>query len=95
MSQSQKTDPAFEAKYGSITAPIVLWFMGLLYWLYLLSVGIGLFNLVPIGPIDGGQMSREICRKLFKNEETALKVWGWTSMFFFAIIMINLVSGFF
>jgi membrane-associated protease RseP (regulator of RpoE activity) len=69
--------------------------MGLLYWLYLLSIGIGLFNLVPIGPIDGGQMSREIFRQIFKKEETALKVWGWTSTFFFFIIIFSIFSGFF
>jgi membrane-associated protease RseP (regulator of RpoE activity) len=95
VSQSQKTNPLFKEKYGNFTALAILWFMGLLYWIYLLSLGIGLFNLVPIGPIDGGQMSREIFRFLFKKEETALKVWGWTSLFFFALIMINLLSGFF
>jgi membrane-associated protease RseP (regulator of RpoE activity) len=95
VSQSQQTKPSFEARYGSFTASIILWFMGLLYWLYLLSIGIGLFNLVPIGPIDGGQMSRELFRAVFKKEETAMKAWGWTSLFFFAIIMINLLHGFF
>jgi len=50
--------------------------------------------LVPIGPIDGGQMSREIFRKFFK-EETAIKWWGWTSLFFFAIILLTILSAFF
>ncbi len=95
VSQDQSIKPSFEAKYGSITALVILWFMGLLYWLYALSLGIGLFNLVPIGPVDGGQMSRELFRAIFKNEKTAMKWWSFVSMFFFAIIMITLFTGFF
>lgn len=94
VSQSQKTRSSFTDKYGSFTADSIIWFMGLLYWIFTLSIGIGLFNLVPVGPIDGGLMSKEIFGYLFKNEKTAMKAWSWTSMFFFLIILINLLAGF-
>jgi len=95
VSQSQTNKPEFVAKYGNFTASALIWILGLFTWLYLLSLGIGLFNLVPVGPIDGGQMSRELFRAIFKKEATAHKVWKYTSLFFFAIIMINIFVGFF
>ncbi len=94
ISQSEKNNPVFSKKYGELTASFIIWIMGLLYWLYALSLGIGLFNLVPIGPIDGGQMSREIFRKFIKDEKKAISAWNWTSLFFLAIIIFTLFSGF-
>lgn len=94
LSQAQKTKSSFEQKYSSFAAPVIMWFMGLFYWVYLLSLGIGLFNLIPIGPVDGGQMTREMFMQFFRKE-TALKLWQWTSLFFFAVIMLTLLSGFF
>jgi len=57
VSQSSKIKPALKQELFFIPS-IILWLLGLLYWLYLLNLGIGLFNLVPIGPIDGGRMLR-------------------------------------
>lgn len=95
VSQSFATKPGFKEKFGDGAASFIMWLMGLLYWLYLLSVGIGLFNLVPIGPIDGGRMSKEFFSKIFKDREKVLKAWGYTSFIFLIIIVLNLLSGFF
>ncbi|QQG39481.1 MAG: site-2 protease family protein [Candidatus Aenigmatarchaeota archaeon] len=35
----------------------------LLYWIFALSLGIGLANLFPIGPLDGGQMLRTLAER--------------------------------
>ncbi|HME86935.1 MAG TPA: site-2 protease family protein [Candidatus Nanoarchaeia archaeon] len=91
---SYQVKESFEQSYGSFTALVFLFLSELFGWLFALSIGIGLFNLVPLGPIDGGQMLREILKKYIKNEQTALKVWGYVSLFFFAIIMISLFAGF-
>lgn len=95
VSQNFETKPSFKEKYGEGSASFIMWIMGLLYWLYLLSVGIGLFNLVPIGPIDGGRMSKEFFSKIFKDENKALKAWAFTSFVFLAIILFTILSGFF
>ncbi len=84
----------FVSKYGAWLPPLLKWFTGLIFWLFMLNIGIGLFNLLPIGPLDGGRMFQLVCFKFFKNKIVALKVWGFVSIFFVILILSNLVIGF-
>ena len=61
--------------------------------LFVLNLGIGLFNLVPIGPLDGGRMLQLACHKLFDREK-GNKIWGYIGLFFLLIIFINIAAGF-
>lgn len=70
----------------------IIWILGLFYWLYLLNIGIGVFNLVPVGPIDGGRMLQLVCRKVFKRKGD--KYWKAISMIFLIVIIANLLIGF-
>ncbi len=83
----------FKAAYGTWSVPLILWTFGLLYWLFLLSLGIGLFNLLPIGPIDGGRMLQLAMQKLFK-ERPGLRIWKFVSMIFLVMVIVNVVAGF-
>ena len=80
-----------EIKEGSNT----LFFNGffifgeLLFWIYLLSLGIGLANLLPLGPIDGGRMIHATFSKHF-GEEKALRLWTKISIILLVILLINL-----
>lgn len=87
-------DDKFVEEWGVHIPYVVKWFSGLFFWLFMLNLGIGLFNLLPIGPVDGGRMFQLVCLKFFKNEKTALKVWAKTSMFFILLILFNLFAGF-
>jgi len=80
-------------KYGRIIPGIALWFLGLLYWLYLLNFGIGLFNLIPIGPVDGGRMLRVALLRFFKKD-LALRIWRDISIFFLVLLLSVIVAGF-
>ena len=91
--QSTKIKPGFEQKYGKFTANGIIWIIGLLYWLYLLNIGIGLFNLVPLGPIDGGLMIKEVLKKWF-NKKTAKKIFSFISSAFLIMILISILHGF-
>jgi len=73
---------------------IIVWLIGLLYWLYLLNLGIGIFNLIPIGPIDGGRMLFAVLEKKF-GEKRALKIFSGISMFFVALLIVSFIIGFF
>ncbi len=87
-------NPDFVDNYGAWIPPALKWFSGLIFWLFMLNIGIGLFNLLPIGPLDGGRMFQLVCFKVFKNKSTALKVWTYVSVFLGVIILANLLSGF-
>jgi membrane-associated protease RseP (regulator of RpoE activity) len=61
----------------------------LLFWIYLLSLGIGLANLLPLGPIDGGRMIHATFSKYF-GEEKGLKIWTQISIILLVILLINI-----
>jgi membrane-associated protease RseP (regulator of RpoE activity) len=91
--QHAEITQSFKDSYGEWPVPIILWLFGLLYWLFLLSIGIGLFNLLPIGPIDGGRMLQLIMQKLFK-QQNGQRVWKFISMMFFLLVIANVIAGF-
>lgn len=80
-------------KYGAFALDAIMWLIGLFYWLYLLNVGIGMFNLVPVGPIDGGRIAQLLFHKLFSKEK-GNKIFRYVSALFLFIIIANLLVGF-
>ena len=68
----------------------VLWFLRLVFWLFVVNLGIGLFNLLPLGPIDWGRMFLVLSSVIFKEEKRAQKVWSSISFFLLMLIFINL-----
>ena len=94
VTQNKKIKPEFEKRYGVFIPQAILWFFGLLYWLYLLNLGIGLFNLVPIGPIDGGRMVYYLIEHKTKNKQRANKIFSLISSFFLLILFINIFLSF-
>ena len=83
----------FVKRYGKFTPFVIIWFMGLLYWLYVLNIGIGLFNLAPMGPLDGGRMLLAALQNFFE-EKKAIKYWKNIGIFFLALVLINLLFAF-
>ena len=48
--------------------------LGLIGWIFIISVGIGIVNLLPVGPLDGGRMFLLVLEKRFKKK-VAHKIW--------------------
>ena len=67
------------------------WFRLFIIWLFLISVGVGLFNLLPLGPVDGGRMFFLLSLAIFKSEEKAKKILTIISLFLLFLIIINLI----
>jgi membrane-associated protease RseP (regulator of RpoE activity) len=91
--QSSKISEGFREKYGMIVTSSLIWVIGLFYWFYVLNLGIGLFNLVPIGPIDGGRMLHTVLTK-YLREDIALKVWKFVGTIFLFIILASILFAF-
>jgi len=91
--QNTKIKESFTRKYGSIIPKVLFWFFGLLSWLFILNLGIGLFNLIPIGPIDGGRMMHVTLQKFFEKEK-ANKIWKNISILFLLLVITNFVIVF-
>jgi len=67
------------------------WFLELLKWLWIISLGIGLFNLLPLGPVDGGRMFPLGLSFFVKDENKIKKIWKYISFLVLGLIIINLL----
>lgn len=72
--------------------PVIFWLLGLMYWLYVMNIGVGLFNLVPIGPLDGGRMFRIAAKGIFRYKGE--KVANFVSVMFILLVVFNLAFSF-
>ena len=61
--------------------------------MYILNLGIGLFNLVPLGPVDGGRMVHDVLSK-YLRKDLAIMVWKFISFIFLLIILISIGYAF-
>ncbi len=86
-----KLKQEIESKYGKL--PWVLFYLyQLFYWIFLLNVGIGLINILPLGPIDGGRMLKASLDKKLKNKTRAQQIYVWFSFISLFLILFNLIG---
>lgn len=89
--QKTKIKDSFQKEYGSNFYEVLHWFNLLVVWLFIINIGIGLFNLLPLGPVDGGRMFFVALLAIFKDDKKAKKVWNFVSMFCLLLIVINML----
>ncbi len=58
-----------------------------LYWIFVLALGLGLANLLPLGPVDGGRMILTPLQRWF-GEEKGTAIWSKTSIFVLVVVLI-------
>ncbi|MBT4576922.1 site-2 protease family protein [Candidatus Woesearchaeota archaeon] len=78
------------SKYGSFVPPAVDWIHMLFFWLWVVSWGVGLFNLLPLGPVDGGRMLLTGLTAVMHDKKKAKKYWSIVSLVSVLLILINL-----
>jgi membrane-associated protease RseP (regulator of RpoE activity) len=77
------------------TIPWVLVYLAELFmWIVTLNFGIGLFNLLPLKPFDGGLIFEEIIGNWTSERVTRVCTYI-VSLFSLSLVLINLVYGFF
>jgi len=87
----RKVKEEVQEKYGSWFPGVVMWFRLLVYWIFLVNVGVGLFNLLPWGPLDGGRMFYVMNLIFFKKKRIATKFLSIASWVVGLLIVINLL----
>ena len=55
-----------------------------------LSLGIGIINLLPLGPIDGGSMMKIVLDQNVSDKKKALVVFGRVTLLCIALLLLNL-----
>ena len=81
-------------KYGEFPLRGFLWLSLLVFWIWVTNLGVGLVNLLPVGPLDGGKMFYLFLTSKIKNEKVAKKIWVWFSIIIGGIITILLLQQF-
>ncbi len=75
--------------YGKTFLGFIFWLRQLFFWIWVISFGVGLFNLLPLGPVDGGRMFF-LGMMTFINKEKAMKTWKVITIFLLLLLIINL-----
>ncbi len=65
------------------------WLNGFLRWLFILSLGIGLFNLLPLPIVDGGRMVQVFLHQ-WKGSEKGERRYRQVALFFLLVLLLNL-----
>ena len=72
--------------------PWVLFYLAqLFYWLSSFNIGIGLVNLLPLGPLDGGRMVNASLTKM-KNTLLAKKIFTFLSIIALGLLVLNIIG---
>ncbi|MDI6737480.1 MAG: site-2 protease family protein [Nanoarchaeota archaeon] len=71
--------------------PAIKWVNMLVAWLFMISIGIALFNLLPLGAVDGGRMFLVAMLWIFRDEKKAKMAWSIFSGICLLLIFINLL----
>ncbi len=83
--------PELEAKYWKLPW-ILLIFSTFLSWLFFLNVGIGLFNLLPLGFVDGGRMAQVALLRFVRQKDLAQKIFVYISLVALFLLLLNLFA---
>ncbi len=67
------------------------WFKGLFKWMALLNIFIGIANLLPLGPVDGGLILRTFLLRTVKDSKRAVWWWGFIGWLTLALLLGGLV----
>src|SRR3989338_11101107 len=88
LSQSSDIKPGIRESYW-VLPDVLLWIAGLLMFLFILNLGIGLFNLVPIGPLDGGRMLQAVLMA-YVGKDKAMQLFSMIGLVFVIVVLMNI-----
>ncbi len=73
----------------TLASGFMWWAYDLFLWILVLSSGIGLANLLPLGPADGGRMLQLVLHN-WRGREQGDRLWKQVTVFFLAVLAINI-----
>lgn len=88
---------AAKEKYAGIAgtglAGILFYLASLFKWLFMLNLGIGMFNLLPLKPLDGGLIFEEIIKTIWPHSWKS--IYSVVAASTFGLILLNFFGGYF
>lgn len=68
------------------------WVKDFLKWFFIFNFAIGLFNLLPLGIVDGGRMTKIYLDRSNTDKKKSAKIWTMISLFFLALLLFGLIT---
>jgi membrane-associated protease RseP (regulator of RpoE activity) len=75
---------------GTPVHKVLKWITEFFSWLFILSVGIGFANLLPLGPVDGGQMIKEALERI-RGKNKGAQTWVKITILVLILILVLLI----
>lgn len=85
--QTRELSPEYHPWSGPITTLVDLF-----RWLVIFNIGIGVFNVLPLRPFDGGHMFQAIFERILGDKRRALAAINVTSVFVLAIVLYSILG---
>lgn len=92
ISQKSIIKSSILASYGSLSY-LIFYLIELFKWIFMLSLGIGMANLLPLGIVDGGRMLQIVLEKIIADQKKSYQIWKNVSLTFFLLLLFNLIFG--
>ncbi|MCX8169469.1 MAG: M50 family metallopeptidase, partial [Candidatus Methanomethyliaceae archaeon] len=83
--------PYYAPKYSLIPNFIPFYLFNSLNWIYMLSLSVGLINIMPIPALDGDKLANVILKYLFKNGQHLYKILRWYCLM---VLLLNISISF-
>ncbi len=93
--KEQIYNPEIEEKYGTFFIKTMIWITMLFSWLFMINLGVGMFNLLPLGILDGGKMFYLAILHLTKNEMITKKIWKFTNIILILLLVLLILPQLF
>ena len=74
--------------YASGLGDVGMFIYNLLWWIALINLLVALFNMLPVGGLDGGRFFYLTIWGLTRSESKAKKLYGFFTYFFFFILLL-------
>jgi membrane-associated protease RseP (regulator of RpoE activity) len=87
----QHTTPKLAAAWFAGAITVFTQFNELVLWIIILSLGIGLANLLPLGPVDGGRMLQLASRQIVGDEKRGDLWWKRISIATLLVLLVLLL----
>ncbi|MBW2978421.1 site-2 protease family protein [Candidatus Woesearchaeota archaeon] len=90
VSQHLSLKQSIKQKYGNTFPWSIFYVVQLFQWIFILSLGIGLANLLPLGPVDGGRILLTTLSHFFEKQK-AEKLWKKISLLTLILLVFNFI----
>jgi len=68
------TYPYYQPKYGFVPSFLPFYILGALSWIYILSLNVGLINMMPVTALDGDKLAEIMINFVFKKKNLSEKM---------------------